>query len=68
MRTAGRAAWAAEMGGEEHEPDQPAGPRYRAALTREVSAGVSYQPIFNPAYNADRSPVHVLTGRVHVAF
>jgi high affinity Mn2+ porin len=41
---------------------------YRFALTREVSLGVNYQPIFNPAYNTDRGPVHVFTGRVHVAF
>ncbi len=41
---------------------------YRFALTREVSLGVNYQPIFSPAYNSDRGPVHVFTGRVHVAF
>lgn len=41
---------------------------YRAALTREVSLGVNYQPIVNPAYNRDRGPVHVFTGRLHVAF
>ena len=41
---------------------------YRAALTREVSVGVNYQPIVHPAYNADRGPAHVFTGRVHVAF
>lgn len=41
---------------------------YRLALTREVALGVNYQPVFNPAYNADRGPIHVFTGRVHVAF
>ena len=41
---------------------------YMLAVTREVSAGVNYQAIFNPAYNRDRGPVQVLTGRVHVAF
>jgi high affinity Mn2+ porin len=41
---------------------------YRAALTREVSAGVNYQPIVNPAFNRDRGPAHVFTARVHVAF
>ena len=41
---------------------------YRLALTREVSVGANYQPIFHPAYNADRGPAHVFTGRVHVAF
>jgi len=37
---------------------------YRLALTREISVGANYQPIFDPAYNADRGPVHVLTARV----
>jgi len=41
---------------------------YRFALTHEVSAGINYQPIFNPAYNRDRGPIHVFSGRVHVAF
>jgi high affinity Mn2+ porin len=41
---------------------------YRAGLTRQISLGVNYQPIFNPAYNRDRGPVHVFTGRAHVAF
>ncbi len=41
---------------------------YRAALTRAISLGVGYQPIFDPAYNADRGPVHVFTGRAHVEF
>jgi high affinity Mn2+ porin len=41
---------------------------YRFALTRAVALGINYQPIFNPAFNTDRGPVHVFTGRVHVAF
>jgi high affinity Mn2+ porin len=41
---------------------------YRAALTEQVSVGGNYQPLFNPAYNRDRGPVHIFTGRVHVAF
>jgi len=41
---------------------------YRLALTREVSLAVDYQPIFDPAFNQDRGPAHVFTGRVHVAF
>ncbi len=41
---------------------------YRFALTHEISAGINYQPIFNPAYNRDRGPIHVFSGRVHVAF
>jgi high affinity Mn2+ porin len=41
---------------------------YRLALTREVSLGVNYQPILDPGHNRDRGPVHVFTGRAHVAF
>jgi high affinity Mn2+ porin len=41
---------------------------YRAALTKLLSVGVNYQPLFNPAFNRDRGPVHIFTGRVHVAF
>jgi len=41
---------------------------YRAALTPMISVGVNYQPVFQPAFNRDRGPVHIFTGRVHVAF
>jgi high affinity Mn2+ porin len=41
---------------------------YRLTLSREVSFIGTYQPIVNPAYNRDRGPVHVFTGRAHVAF
>ena len=51
-----------------YAPEVLAEAYYLVAVTREVFAGVNYQPIFNPAYNRDRGPVQVLTGRVHVAF
>ncbi len=38
----------------------------RAALTREISVGVNYQPILNPAFNRDRGPIQVFTGRLRV--
>ncbi|TMA73405.1 MAG: carbohydrate porin [Deltaproteobacteria bacterium] len=41
---------------------------YRAALSEQVSLGVNYQPLFNPAFNRDRGPVHIFTARAHVAF
>ena len=41
---------------------------YRAGVTEQVSLGVNYQPILNPAFNRDRGPVHVFTGRAHIAF
>jgi len=40
----------------------------RVHLTEFIDASVIYQPIFNPAYNRDRGPVQVFSGRVHVAF
>jgi high affinity Mn2+ porin len=55
----GRLSYAPEILGEAY---------YRFALTREVALGVNYQPVFHPAYNSDRGPVHVFTGRVHLAF
>ena len=41
---------------------------YRLALGRAVSFVGTYQPILNPAYDRDRGPVHVFTGRAHLAF
>jgi len=41
---------------------------YRASVTKEISAGVNYQPIVDPGFNRDRGPAHVFTGRMHVAF
>ncbi len=40
---------------------------YRFAITHEISVGVNYQPVFNPAYNRDRGPIHIFSGRLHVA-
>jgi high affinity Mn2+ porin len=40
---------------------------YRFALTHEMSLGVHYQPVFNPAYNRDRGPINVFSGSFHVA-
>ena len=41
---------------------------YKARLADYVSLSAIYQPILNPGYNSDRGPVHVFTGRLHVAF
>jgi high affinity Mn2+ porin len=41
---------------------------YKLSLADNVSFSAIYQPIVNPGYNRDRGPVHVLTGRLHVAF
>lgn len=41
---------------------------YSARVADLIAASVIYQPIVNPAYNHDRGPVHVLSGRVKVSF
>lgn len=41
---------------------------YRLRLSNFLSVSAIYQPIVNPAYNQDRGPVHVFTGRAHAAF
>ncbi|HEY5374886.1 MAG TPA: carbohydrate porin, partial [Polyangiaceae bacterium] len=41
---------------------------YKLSLADNVSFSSIYQPVINPGYNRDRGPVHVLTGRLHVAF
>lgn len=53
-------------GGLSYAPEVLVEAYYRCALTRWLSVGVNYQPIFHPAYDGDRGPVHVFTGRVHV--
>ena len=41
---------------------------YRAQVTQYIQFSGVYQPIVNPGYNRDRGPVHVFSGRLHVAF
>ncbi|MHB1844851.1 MAG: carbohydrate porin [Deltaproteobacteria bacterium] len=41
---------------------------YQAQLTPDLSAGLDYQPIVNPAYNRDRGPVNVFMVRIQAAF
>lgn len=41
---------------------------YQFRLNDVVSLSAFYQPIVNPGYNQDRGPVHVFSGRLHVAF
>jgi high affinity Mn2+ porin len=41
---------------------------WRVDLAKWLQASILYQPIFNPAYNTARGPIHVFTGRVRVAF
>jgi high affinity Mn2+ porin len=41
---------------------------YAYALDKQFTLTADYQFITNPAYNADRGPVHVFSGRLHGEF
>ncbi|WP_442935647.1 carbohydrate porin [Nitrobacter sp. NHB1] len=41
---------------------------YAYALNKQFTLTADYQFIANPAYNADRGPVHVFSGRLHGEF
>jgi high affinity Mn2+ porin len=41
---------------------------YAYALTKQLTLTADYQFITNPAYNADRGPVHIFSGRLHGEF
>ena len=41
---------------------------YAYALTKQVTLTADYQFVTNPAYNADRGPVHIFSGRLHGEF
>lgn len=41
---------------------------YSYALTKQLTLTADYQFITNPAFNADRGPVHVFSGRFHGEF
>jgi high affinity Mn2+ porin len=51
-----------------YAPEVVAETYYKLRIGDFISAAAIYQPIFNPAYNRDRGPVHVFSARVHVAF
>jgi len=41
---------------------------YAYALNKQITLTADYQFVTNPAYNADRGPVHVFSGRLHGEF
>ena len=41
---------------------------YALQMIKGLTATVDYQLLVNPAYNADRGPVHVFSGRLHATF
>jgi len=51
-----------------YKPEQISELYYNALLVQNVLLGLNYQHIINPAYNAARGPVNVLSFRVHAEF
>ena len=41
---------------------------YSLGVHKDVSLTFDYQLLTNPAYNADRGPVSVFSGRLHAEF
>jgi len=41
---------------------------YALQLFKGLTATADYQLLVNPAYNTDRGPVHVFSGRLHASF
>jgi high affinity Mn2+ porin len=41
---------------------------YAYALNKQLTLTADYQFVTNPAYNADRGPVHIFSGRLHGEF
>jgi high affinity Mn2+ porin len=51
-----------------YRPEQISELYYNATLVKNVLAGVNFQHISNPAYNAARGPVNILSFRIHAEF
>jgi high affinity Mn2+ porin len=42
--------------------------RYAYTIDKNFTVAADYQFIANPAYNADRGPLHIVSGRLHGEF
>jgi high affinity Mn2+ porin len=51
-----------------YRPEKVLETYYSYSLNSWSSVTFDYQLIADPAYNADRGPVHVLSGRLHAQF
>ena len=51
-----------------YRPEEIIESYYSIALQKKTTLTFDYQLITNPAYNADRGPVSVFSGRLHAAF
>lgn len=50
------------------KPEQVVDVYYKLHLLPSIWLSADYQHIVNPAYNADRGPVDIVSGRVHIEF
>jgi high affinity Mn2+ porin len=51
-----------------YRPEQILEAYYAYSINKNFTATADYQLITNPAYNADRGPVHIFSGRLHGEF
>jgi hypothetical protein len=51
-----------------YRPEQISELYYNAIVVKNVLAGLNFQHISNPAYNAARGPVNILSFRIHAEF
>jgi high affinity Mn2+ porin len=51
-----------------YQPERVLEAYYAIALNKAFTFTADYQLITNPAYNADRGPVHIFSGRLHGEF
>ncbi|MBR1217201.1 carbohydrate porin [Bradyrhizobium sp. U87765 SZCCT0131] len=51
-----------------YRPEQIVEAYYAYALNKSVTLTADYQLVVNPAYNADRGPASIFSGRVHAEF
>ena len=51
-----------------YKPEQISEVYYNAMAVKNILLGVNYQHIDNPAYNAARGPVNVVSFRIHAEF
>ena len=51
-----------------YRPEQILEVYYAYAVTKALALTIDYQFIANPAYNADRGPLSIFSGRVHAEF
>ncbi len=51
-----------------YQPERILESYYAYALNKQLTLTGDYQLVTNPAYNADRGPVHIVSGRLHGEF